>query len=110
MFLPSLTSAIPSRGATRTPSVSIARPVRTAWSIASSVLLNLYFFSFTISFAISNETSSLLPIFFVAARIFGAIPLGPTSCSTRAAISKACGISTLNSGSNPFFLASVAIE
>ena len=102
MFLPNFISAIPSKGATSTPSVSIARPVLIAWSSASSFVLNLYFFPFTISFAISNETISLSLIFFVTSRIFGAISFGPTSCSTLAARSKACGISTTNSGSRPF--------
>ena len=94
LFFPILTSAIPSKGATNTPSVSIARPVRIAWSIESPVFLKLYFFSLTISFAISSDTNSRFPIFFVAVLILGAIPFGPTSCSTLDARSRACGIST----------------
>jgi len=99
---------MPSSGATRIPSVSTARPTRTARSMASSLVLDG---AVAISFAMSREATSRL-LWTESSLILSATPLtfhGSSSFSTREARSSALGISTKTSGSSPRARALLAV-
>ena len=100
--------AIPSVGATNTPSVNIPRPVRTACSISSSFVFFIIS-PLAIMRTISNATSSRAFPPCSILRIISAMPGGPTIPSTRAATSLVIFTSTSRSGSNPLLRAALAV-
>ncbi len=92
---------IPSNGATKMPSVNIAKPtlmdMSRAFFLSSESLL-------AISLAVIMLTVSL-SYFAENSLIISATPLKPINCSTLDARSSAFGISIKSSGSNPLDLA-----
>ena len=100
-----LISGIPWMGATVTPSVMMARAVRTAWSAAACLSWwpNL-------PRAMSSATLKAISLRFMSpsSRILSVIPGGPMSFSMRSAMSWVIWGSGSFTGSRPFALARLA--